>query len=138
MGISAQQILPQKVSFLDDTLGFKLVPHLFATAGYRFLLNDDINAIPSFMVKYVSPNDPQFDINVKFQYRDLLWVGGSYRYLDGYAAMIGLNAGNLFNFGYAYELSTSSFRTTNRGTHEIVIGFLLGNRYGDTCPRNVW
>jgi hypothetical protein len=90
------------------------------------------------MVKYVGPSQPQFDINIKFQYRDLLWLGGSYRYQDGYAAMIGLNAGNVFNIGYAYDFTTTNIKTTSRGTHEIVIGFLVGNGYGDTCPRNVW
>ncbi len=138
LGLSAQQIIPQKVSFLDDTLGFKLVPHLFLTGGYRFLLNDDVNAIPSVMVKYVSPSDPQFDVNLKLQYRDLFWIGGSYRLKDGYAGMIGLNVGNTFNVGYAYDFTTSPLRTTSHGTHELVIGFLIGNKYGDTCPRNVW
>jgi type IX secretion system PorP/SprF family membrane protein len=138
MGLSAQQVIPQKVSFVDDTLGFKLVPHLFASAGYRFLVNDDINAIPSVMIKYISPADPQFDLNIKLQYRDLFWVGGTYRLKDGYAAMLGLNVGNTFNIGYAYDFTVSPLNTVSRGTHEMVIGFLIGNRYGDTCPRNVW
>lgn len=139
-GISAQQVIPQKVSFTDDSLGIKLVPHLFATTGYRFLLSEDVNAIPSVMFKYVqnSPTTPQFDLNIKFQYQDLLWLGGSYRYQDGYAAMIGANIGNTFNFGYSYDFTRTALNTTSRGTHEFIIGFLLGNNYGDTCPRNVW
>lgn len=138
VGVSAQQIIPQKISFVDDTLGFKIVPHLFATAGVRLLVNDDINAIPSVLIKYISPLDPQFDANIKFQYRDLVWIGGSYRFKDGYAGMVGLHVGNTFNVGYAYDFTTSKLRTVSRGTHEVVVGFLLGNRYGDTCPRNVW
>lgn len=138
VGVSAQQILPQKVVFGVDSLGYKLVPHLFATAGYRFLLSEDVNAIPSIMVKYVSPTNPQFDINIKLQYRDLLWVGGSYRLQNGYAGMLGLNVGNTFNIGYAYDFTKTEINTASKGTHEIVVGFLIGNRYGDTCPRNVW
>lgn len=138
VGLSAQQIIPQKVSFVDDTLGFKIVPHLFATTGYRFLVNDDINALPSIMIKYISPLDPQFDLNVKLQYRDLFWIGGSYRFKDGYAGMLGLNVGNTFNVGYSYDYTTSRLGTVSRGTHEIILGFLLGNRYDDSCPRNIW
>lgn len=137
-GISVQQLIPQKISFVADTLGFKLVPHVFATAGYRFLLNEDINAIPSVMIKYISPVTPQVDVNLKLQYQDLFWVGGSYRYKDGYAAMLGLNVGNTFNVGYAYDFTQTPINTASKGTHEILIGFLIGNRYGDTCPRNVW
>jgi type IX secretion system PorP/SprF family membrane protein len=138
LGVSAQQIVPQKVSFVDDTLGFKIVPHLFATAGYRFLVNDDINAIPSVMLKYVSPLEPQVDLNMKFQYRDLLWIGGSARFKYGYAAILGFNVGNTLNVGYAYDYTTTQLRTVSKGTHEIIIGFLLGNKYDDSCPRNIW
>ncbi|HUC79844.1 MAG TPA: type IX secretion system membrane protein PorP/SprF [Flavisolibacter sp.] len=140
VGVSGQQIIPTKVVFEQNTMGLKLVPHLFATAGYRFLVTEDINAVPSVMLKYVSgsPTTPQFDFNMKVQYQDLFWLGGSYRFQDGYAGMIGLNVGNTFNIGYAYDFTTTALNTVSRGTHEIVVGFLLGNRYGDTCPRNIW
>jgi type IX secretion system PorP/SprF family membrane protein len=111
---------------------------LFATAGYRFLISEDVNAIPSVMLKYLSPIDPQFDLTLKLQYQDLFWVGGSYRYKDGYAAMVGLNVGNTFNVGYAYDFTQTPLNTVSKGSHEIIIGFLIGNRYGDTCPRSVW
>ncbi len=138
-GVSAQQIIPQRVRFTDDANmeGSRLVPHIFATAGYRFLLNDDINAIPSVMFKYVngSPTNPQFDLNVKFQYRDLMWAGGSYRFKDGYAAMAGLSISNTFNIGYSYDFTTTRLNTVSRGTHELMLGFLIGNKYSEACPR---
>ncbi len=142
VGLSAQQIIPQKVSFSDDAItdGTKYVPHIFATAGYRFLMSEDINATPSIMLKYVqgSPATPQVDLNFKLQYRDLFWTGASYRLEDGYAAMLGLNVGNTFNVGYSYDFTQIKLNTTSRGTHELIIGFIIGNRYGDSCPRNVW
>jgi type IX secretion system PorP/SprF family membrane protein len=138
IGISAKQIIPQKVAFVNDTLGLKLMPHLFGTAGYRFLVSEEVNAIPSLLVKYTSGAPTQVDLNVKFQYLDLFWLGGGYRSGNGFAGMFGLNVGNTFNVGYAYDFTTSAVNTASRGTHEVVIGFLLGNRYDDTCPRNIW
>jgi len=72
------------------------------------------------------------------QYQDKLWAGGSYRLEDGYAAMVGININNFFNVGYSYDLTKTKLNTVSSGTHEIVLGFLLGNRYSDSCPRNVW
>ena len=142
IGLSAQQIIPQSRTFGDNTAPVtgKTVPHLFATAGYRFLISDDVNALPSVMMKYISgtPTKPQFDLNIKLQYHDLLWAGASYRLQDGYAAMVGMNVGNTLNVGYSYDFTSTPLNTTSKGTHEIIIGFLIGNRYGDTCPRNVW
>lgn len=141
MGISAQQIIPQKIQFVDDaailTKG-RLVLHVFLTAGYRFMLNDDVNAIPSVMIKYIngsSKNNFQPEANLKLQYRDLMWVGGSYRYQNGYAVMAGINVSNLLNVGYAYDFTTTALNTVSRGTHELLIGLTIGNKYSQKCPR---
>lgn len=140
VGVSAQQIIAQKIYFSDNTVKqpSTTVPHLFATAGYRFFLDEDISATPSVMLKYIQPLPVQFDINTKIQYRDLMWVGGGYRLKDGFTGMVGLNVSNTFNVSYAYDYTISALNTVSKGTHEIVLGFLLGNKYGDWCPRNVW
>lgn len=141
IGLAAQQIIPQKLVFADDaslqTTG-RLIPHVFLSAGYRFLLTDDINAIPSLMMKYInssSKNNIQPEMNLKLQYRDLLWIGGSYRYQNGYAGMMGFNVSNTFNVGYAYDFTTTNLNTVSRGTHELMLGFLIGNKYSEACPR---
>jgi type IX secretion system PorP/SprF family membrane protein len=141
VGLSAQQIIPAKIEFADNVVrntDGKMIPHLFATAGYRFQLNDDFNFIPSVMVKYANPLPVQVEVNGKLQYMDFLWVGASYRHKDGFAGMAGVNITGLFNIGYSYDHTSSGLNSFTKGTHEIVLGFLLGNKYGDTCPRNVW
>jgi type IX secretion system PorP/SprF family membrane protein len=141
IGLSAQQLIPQKIMFSDNQVkkeDGRIVPHLFATAGYRFLVDEDFNLIPSILVKYISPLPPQVDINAKLQYRDLLWIGASYRTQDGYAGMVGMNISNTLNVGYAYDYTTSGLNSFSRGTHEIIVGFLLGNKFDDGCPKNVW
>ncbi|RYY53778.1 MAG: type IX secretion system membrane protein PorP/SprF [Chitinophagaceae bacterium] len=141
IGISAQQLVPSKIDFSNNIVKVtegKHVPHFFATAGYRFLVGEDFNLIPSVMVKYVQPAPVQVEMNAKLQYRDLIWVGAGYRHNDGVAAMIGLNVSNTFNVGYAYDYTTSKLNNYTKGTHEIVVGFTIGNKFGDSCPRNVW
>jgi type IX secretion system PorP/SprF family membrane protein len=141
VGVSAQQILPQKIAFTDDGAFEKtgiLVPHLFFTAGYRFMAGEDFNITPSVMMKYVqasSVNDFQPELNLKVQYRDQIWLGGSYRHENGFAAMAGMNIGNTFNVGYAYDFTTTNINTVSRGTHELMVGFTIGNKYSEKCPR---
>jgi type IX secretion system PorP/SprF family membrane protein len=141
VGLSAQQIIPQKIDFTDNTVketGGRLVPHVFATTGYRFLLTEEINVIPSVMVKYVNPMPLQIDVNAKLQYLDFLWLGASYRVKYGFAAMVGMNLSNTVQFGYSYDYSTTALNNYSHGTHEFLIGFTIGNKYDDSCPRNVW
>lgn len=142
LGLAAQNIVPSKLTFAEDTLTVsktgRFVPHLFLSAGYRTFLNDDISFLPSATIRYVSPMPLGLDLNAKIQYQDLIWGGASYRLQDGFSAMVGVNVSSTFNVGYAYDYTTSRLNTVSKGTHEIVVGFLLGNKYGDWCPRNIW
>jgi type IX secretion system PorP/SprF family membrane protein len=142
VGLAAQNILPSKLTFAEDTLTVtssgKLVPHLFLSAGYRVFLNDDISLLPSATLRYITPMPIGVDLNAKVQYQDLVWAGASYRFQDGISGMVGVNVNSSFNIGYSYDYTTSRLNTVSRGSHEIVVGFLLGNKYGDWCPRNIW
>lgn len=142
-GISVLNIVPGKARFTsNDKYGTYYTPNYFATIGYRFALGDDFSAIPSVMMQYWEPQLMGVHGNVKIQYRDAFWFGGSYRYSDflaGYSAMAGFNISNTFNASYSYEVATTSrLRTYTGNTHEILIGFTLGNKYSDSCPRNVF
>lgn len=90
------------------------------------------------MVKYVTPVPAQVDLNAKLQYRDVAWLGAGYRLEDGFAAMVGMNISHRFNIGYSYDYTTSGLNIVSKGSHEIIVGFLPGNKYDDGCPKNVW
>ena len=142
-GISVLNIIPGKVKFAsnNDNASF-YEPNYFLTAGYRLLLTDELNLTPSVMVQYWKPQLLGMHANAKLQYLDKFWLGGSYRYGDlisGYSGMAGINVSNTLNISYAYEVATTNrLRAYTGNTHEIMVGFILGNKYGDTCPRNVW
>ena len=141
VGLSAQQIVPQNIAFSDNTVSLssgKLIPHLFLSAGYRMSVSEDISVLPSLLVRYINPLPLGVDINTKLQYQDIFWLGGSYRYQDGFAGMLGFNLNSSINIGYSYDIQTSRLNTVSKGTHEILIGFLLGNRWGDWCPSKLW
>ncbi|MBC7652868.1 MAG: type IX secretion system membrane protein PorP/SprF [Oligoflexus sp.] len=139
-GASVQQVLPQTLSFSSQSSynTGKTVPHSFFTAGYRFWLSDDVTIIPSVMVKYVNPVPLGIDFNTKVSFRDKFWIGGAYRKDDSYSGMLGFNLGSLFNVGYAYDFTQSALNTVSRGSHEIVLGLTLNNRYRVTCPQKLW
>ena len=143
VGVSVLNIVPGKIKFGSDSAlyGSSLAPHFITTAGYKTFLSEDISLLPSVMIQYIKPMPLQVYINVKAQYQDKFWIGSSYRFgdqLGGFAAMAGINVSSTFNLGYSYDVSTSQLRNYSRNTHEFIIGFLLGNKYADTCPRAAW
>lgn len=139
-GVSAQQVLSQKLSFTNsETYNTgKEVPHFFATAGYKFFLDDQIAAIPSVMVKYVQPSPVSVDLNMKVAFKDKVWLGGSYRKDDSFSAMAGFNIGKMVNLTYSYDFTTSDLNTVSNGSHEIVLGLLLNNIYKVPSYIKMW
>ncbi|HXB45023.1 MAG TPA: PorP/SprF family type IX secretion system membrane protein, partial [Puia sp.] len=143
LGLSAQQIVSVPINSSDGAttsnsvtlLKGKLIPHTFLTAGYKILVNDDVNILPSVMIRYIQPLPIGFDVNAKIQYQNLLWLGFTYRYQQGYAAMLGVNISSTFNLGYSYDYTITQLNTVSRGTHEIVLGFLLRRNNNDPYPK---
>jgi type IX secretion system PorP/SprF family membrane protein len=143
VGLSAQQIVPVPINSASETttsngvtlLNGKLIPHTFLTAGYKFSVSEDVNILPSVMFSYVQPLPLGVDVNAKVQYQDLLWLGFSYRYQNGFAAMLGVNISSTFNLGYSYDYTTTSLNTVSSGTHEIVLGFLWRKKNNVSNPK---
>lgn len=136
VGISAQQILPQSLYLKSTSVDvIKTVPHFFFTAGVKLFVSDDITLMPSVLVKQIKPVPLTYDANLKLAFRDKFWIGGSYRHSDSFGALAGFYLGSFLNVGYSYDVTTSALNTVSNGTHELIIGILLNNRYKVTCPR---
>lgn len=139
-GLSAQQLLNRPISFTRNTSydQGKQAPHVFLTAGYKFFISDEIAGMPSVMLKYVSPAPVSTDLNMKVAFKDKFWIGASYRSNDAIAVLAGFNVSSLFVLGYSYDFTTSELGRASTGSHEIVLGLLLNNRYKVTCPQKNW
>jgi len=70
-----------------------------------------------------------YDANVKFSFRDKVWLGGSYRHKGSFSGMLGFYFSNFCNVSYSYDTTLSRLGSVNKGSHEIIIGFLLDNIY---------
>jgi type IX secretion system PorP/SprF family membrane protein len=140
LGASVQQLVKQTVTFGDKSVynQSKTVPHYFITGGFKIFLDDEITLLPSVLFKLVEPAPASYDINLKLAFSNKLWVGGAYRHNDAKSAMVGLNINSLINVSYSYDFTSSSLRTVSNGSHEIVLGILLNNRYKVSSPQRTW
>jgi len=140
VGISAQQVLPQKLYFSTNIAydQSKTTPHYYFTAGYKLFMSDDVALLPSFLIIGVKPVPVSYAINMKVSFKDVLWIGGSYRKDDSFGVLAGFNISSLINVGYSYDITTSALNTVSYGSHEIVLSLLLNNRYKVTCPQHTF
>jgi len=136
-GASVQQLLPQNLYFSTSNAitQSQTVPHYFVTGAVKIFVSDDMALLPSVLFKVIKPVPVTYDINLKLAFRDRFWVGASYRHNDSFAGLVGFNISSLINVGYSYDITTSTLNTVSNGSHEIVIGILLNNKYKVTCPQ---
>ncbi|RDC57196.1 type IX secretion system membrane protein PorP/SprF [Pedobacter chinensis] len=136
VGASAKQLLGSTT--IAESNQVKTSPYqktaFYATAGYKIFLDEDIAMIPSTLISYWANSPAAFDANLKFAYQDKFWVGSSFRNNDSFSLLAGFNIASLVNLSYSYDVNTSGLRSVNNGTHEIVLGILLNNRYQVSCP----
>lgn len=127
VGVSLPQIAQNKVYFFDEqtsTLN-KLEDHYMLMGGYRWAVSDDITLEPQALVKYVSPVPAKIDLTLVAKYKNQFWLGGTWRSADAISVMLGATIKNSFQFGYAYDITTTNLKRYSNGTHEVMLGILF-------------
>lgn len=140
IGGSVIQIFPQRIYNIanNSVSNGRLTKHVILMGGYRIPLGYDYTLIPSFVIRPVFPAPLTFDINAKLRYKDLAWIGVSYRRTDAVAVMIGMVFDNRFDINYSYDITTNPLRRYSAGSHEIVLGYRLKIKNRIICPSNYW
>jgi type IX secretion system PorP/SprF family membrane protein len=142
LGLSSAQLLGNQLDIAysptsQTVYSNKLARHYFGTAGVRLPLSPDLSLVPSVLVKYMSPAPVSVDVNAKLKFRDVLWVGASWRATDAFVGLVGVN----FSYGslsYSYDASTSAISSYQWGSHEVVLGLKLQKKHKVVCVDRFW
>jgi type IX secretion system PorP/SprF family membrane protein len=129
-GVSIPNVIKSKLSTFDlirSGLQKTNQYHVFITSGYVFELNEDVKIKPSAMLKMVSGAPTQIDLNTNVLLQNKLGLGLSYRTGDAIVSMVELQASERIKIGYAYDLSITSYKYYNNGSHELMLSFELSD-----------
>jgi type IX secretion system PorP/SprF family membrane protein len=116
----------------------KLSRHYYGTAGYRFRLNEDFTLIPSVLIKGVSPAPISMDYNLKLRYKDVVYLGTSYRNKDAFIALIGVVINKRYEVAYSYDFGLSALNSYHNGSHEFLLGVRLPKKAQGLPPAQFW
>jgi len=122
VGFSAQNLFQTPINLFDiiDRNYNPASRVYFLTAGYEFVLSDNLSIQPSVLVRKVFAAPYQMDLNVKATIINHIILGVSYRSHDAVVAMVGAQIPNVF-VGYSYDISLNPLKSYSRGTHEIYL-----------------
>ncbi len=125
VGISSKQLLQNEMGMVKQdgkNVYTQLLRHFYATAGAAFLINDDLVFRPSLLAKFVKNAPLQLDINASMVFKDLFWVGMSYRSEKAIIFLTEFRIAEKFRVGYSFDLYLNELLTYNKGSHEIRLG----------------
>ena len=95
--------------------------HFFGIFGYVFDLSENIKFKPATLVKVVNGAPLSIDVSGNFLFNEKFTAGLAWRWDDSISALIGLQATENLNIGFAYDLTTSNYSNYNSGTYELMI-----------------
>lgn len=97
--------------------------HYFLIGGHVFNLNSTLKLKPAFIAKVVTGSPLSFDVSLNALFHERFTAGFAYRWDDSISGLLGFQITNRFFMGYAYDLTTSNYKSYNNGTHELMLRF---------------
>lgn len=99
--------------------------HYYITGGYRFPINSNFEVNPSLVIRASKADNFDVDINCKFVIMKYLSLSLSARTNRNIFGILGIEY-ERYSFGYVYNYTISNVMKYNSGTHQIVIGYNIG------------
>ncbi len=97
----------------------------FGSVSYNVKLRD-VTIVPTVLYRSLDNIQFQWEGMVVAHFKNVVWVGASYREGYGVTGLIGFNIKGLLKVGYNYEKPTGPIsKAPNGGTHEIYLGAKL-------------
>ncbi|HIE15977.1 MAG TPA: type IX secretion system membrane protein PorP/SprF [Bacteroidales bacterium] len=127
VGLAVTQLVQYKIKLGDTQIesSNQTIRHYYLTGGYKFDINQDFMVEPSLLFKATERTPMQLDINAKVFYKKNYWLGFSYRTAQAAIVLIGFKV-DKFILGYSFDYTFSNLKNYSTGSHEILIGYNLG------------
>jgi type IX secretion system PorP/SprF family membrane protein len=126
-GISAQQILNNKVSFNSTETESRLARHYYAHGSYLIPVNSKLAVEPNVVAKFTKNSPSSIDAGIRMIYKKRSWLNAQYRTSNAIVLQLGTTLVKNLYFAYGYEMPVGKIAGAASSSHEIQLGILLGN-----------
>lgn len=126
VSFSSPHLINQRLDKDNPLSQARLSRHYYLLAGYVFDISDNIKLKPNFMFKAVQGAPAQIDLNMNALLAKFLWVGASYRSLQGVDLLLQFQLTSNLQLGYAFDINANrDLRQINNATHEVMLNYVF-------------
>src|SRR6185436_14262304 len=122
--------IPRFIENRIDASSFKAINrvnihnwHYYLYSAYVFDAGENVKCKPSLMIKAAQGAPVETDINVNVLFKELFWVGASYRTGDAVALITQYQLTKQLRFGYSFDYALTKLNNYSSGTHEFTLGY---------------
>lgn len=142
IGISANNLLESAVSYqLGSETKIKYLRNYFFIFAYELTISEKFDLKPSILVKS-DIIQTQAELSGILTYNNSIFGGASFRgynknTIDAVIFLAGMHVTENITVAYSYDLSLSSLKAVNKGSHEIIINYNLNKEIGGEIPAKI-
>ena len=140
LGFSVPQMLELETRFkgLQGTSSLKRVNHYYVLAGGRVPLGEYGKVVfePMAWFRAVKGAPWQLDVNGRFIFNNVVWVGAGYRTKSFIFGDMGVIVKKQWKLGYAVDFTVSNISEYLGTTHEIILKYRFQPEKNYTIPGN--
>ena len=123
-GFSVPFLINNRLNQTENNLS-KQVKHYYLTGGGVIKLGHDVQYKPSFLIRYVDGLPTDIDVTTSFLFKDVIWVGATYRIKNSIDFILEIQFTNNLRLGYSYDMVTTELNSATRGSNEIVLNYRI-------------
>ncbi len=129
LGVALPQLAQSDRLEVSDVeqAGIDLNRYQLLSARYRLNFNQ-VGVEPQLLYHRGANLPDEYEAGATVYYRQLAWVGGSYRQSSNASAWAGVQLYRQLRLNYAYELAVGSEGNDLGGTHEVLLAFRFGKK----------
>ena len=140
IGGSVNRIINNNIDLNDNDLEIgREVQHVYLMAGYKVRLNENLDLLPQFLLKFAENSPLDLDLNANLLIQDKFTAGLSYRLGGSNNDSIGESIDLLFGAqftdnvfaGISWDFTLSELNDFNNGTLEIALRYCLQQSEGE-------
>ncbi len=107
----------------------------FFTGGYEITLNENMNILPSILIR-ATPHDPvRIDYNARLGLKDIIRVGLGYRNSNMIITSLQIQLNYQILLSYSYDFNVGQTARYMNNSHEIMINYIFRYKRNVVDPR---
>ena len=104
--------------------------------GYYFKMGEQLEILPSSLIKLNPENGIQADINAQVIVKDRLWLGTGYRTTNVLVGILQCQVNYQLRLAYSYDFDLGKMGRYSSGSHEAALSYVFSYVRKATGPRN--